>query len=66
MNCRKIFGIGYLSINSLSYKVVDLRHALHESELDILAISETKLCDEFPDSHFVIEGYYNPAQFGKG
>ena len=58
--------IGYLNINSLRYKVVDLRHVLFESELDILAISETKLCDEFPDSQlFVIEGYYNPAQLRK-
>ena len=57
--------IGYLNINSLRYKVVDLRHALFESELDILAISETKSCDEFPGSQFVIESYYNPAQFRK-
>ena len=57
--------IGYLNINSLRYKVVDLRHVLFESELDILAISETKLCDEFPDSQCVIEGYYHPAQFRK-
>ena len=49
----------------MRYKVVDLRHVLFESELDILAISETKLCDEFPDSQFVIEGYYHPAQFRK-
>ena len=54
----------------MRYTVVDLRHVLSESELDILAISETKLCDEFPDSQFVIEsyyidGYYNPAQFRK-
>ena len=56
---------GYLNINSLRYKVVDLRHVLFESELDILAIPETKLCYEFPDSQFVIEGYYNPAQFRK-
>ena len=33
-----------------------------ESELDILAISETKLSDEFPNPQFNIEGYYNPAQ----
>ena len=38
---------------------------LFESELDILAISETKLCDGFPDSQFVIEGYYNLTQFRK-
>ena len=57
--------IGYLNINSLRYKVVDLRHVLFESELDILAISETKLCVEFPDSQFVIEGYYHPAHLGR-
>ena len=57
--------IGYLNINRLRYKIVDLRHVLFQSELDILAISETKLCDEFPDSQFVIEGHYNPAQFRK-
>ena len=57
--------IGYLNINSLRYKIVDLRHVLFESELDILAISETKLCDEFPDSQFVIEGYCHPAQLRK-
>ena len=49
----------------MRYKVVDLRHVLFENELDILAISETKLCDEFPDSQFVIEGYYHPAHFRK-
>ena len=57
--------IGYLHINSLRYKVVDRRHVLFESELDILAISATKLCDEFPDSQFVIEGYFHLAQFRK-
>ena len=49
----------------MRYKVVDLRHVLSDSELDVLATSETKLCDKFPDSQFVIEGYYNPAQFRK-
>ena len=49
----------------MRYKVVHLRHILFESELDILSISETKLCDEFPYSRFVLSGYYNPAQFRK-
>ena len=54
--------IGYFkNINSLRYKVVYLRHVLFKGELDMLAISETKLCDEFPDCQFVIKGYYNPA-----
>ena len=39
----------------MRYKVVDLRHILSDNELDILAISEAKLCDEFPDSQFVIK-----------
>ena len=54
--------IGYLNINSLRNKIVDLRQVLHESELDIITISETKLSDEFPNPQFNIEGYYNPAQ----
>ena len=39
--------IGYLNINSLRYKVVDLRGVLVESELDILAVSETKYVMNF-------------------
>ena len=54
--------IGYLNINSLRNKTVDLRQVLPESELDIITISETKLYDEFPNPQFNIEGYYNPAQ----
>ena len=65
VKCLYNYIIGYLNIKSLRYKVVDLRHVLFESELDILAISETKLCDEFSDSQFAIEGCYHPAQFMK-
>ena len=57
--------IGYLNINSRRNKIVDLRQVLYESELDILAVSETKLSDEFPNPQFKIEGYYNPAQLRK-
>ena len=57
--------IGYLNINSLRNKIVDLRQVLYESELDIVAISETKLSDEFPNPQFIIQGYYNPAQLRK-
>ena len=41
--------IGYINISSLRNKMVNLRKALYESELDIIAISETKLSDEFPN-----------------
>ena len=59
--CAKNSIIGYLNINSLRNKIVDLRQVLYESELDILAVSETKLSDEFPNPQFNTEGYYNPA-----
>ena len=44
----------------LRNKIVDLRHILFETGLEIVAISETKLCSEFPDSQFKIEGYSFP------
>ena len=62
--CQKPYN-GYLNINSLRNKIVDLRQVLYESELDIIAVSETKLSDEFPNPQFNIEGYYNPAQLRK-
>ena len=53
--------IGYLNIDSLRNKIVDLRQVLYESELNI----ETKLSDAFPNPQFTIEGYYNPTQLRK-
>ena len=48
--CTKTPIIGYLNINSLRNKIVDLRQvSLYESELDIIAVLETKLSDEFPN-----------------
>ena len=41
--------------------VVDLRHVLKQTGIELVAISETKLCEEFPDSQFHIEGYTSPA-----
>ena len=55
--------IGYLNINSLRNKIIDLRHVVSVSQPDILAISETKLDDTFPDAQFRMDGYYSPAQF---
>ena len=57
--------IGYLNINSLQNKIVDLRQVLYESEMDIIAVLETKLSDEIPNPQFNIKGYYNPAQLRK-
>ena len=63
--CAKNPVIGYLNINSLRNMIADLRQALYESELHIIAVSETKLSDEFPNPQFIIEGYYNLAQLRK-
>ena len=52
-----------LNINSLHYKIVDLRQILSSTELDVIAVSETKLNEEFPNSQFEINGYYNPAPY---
>ena len=53
--------LSYLNINSLCYKIVDLRHILEQTGIEIVAVSETKLSEEFPDSQFVIDGYTFPA-----
>ena len=57
--------IGSLNINSLRYKIIDLRKILFCAPLEVFAVNETKLSDQFPDSQFVIDGYYDPAQFTK-
>ena len=49
--------IGYLNINNLRNKVVDLREIILELSLDYLAISETKIDQIFPAAHFYIKGY---------
>ena len=53
----------YLNINSLRYKIVDLRQILSSTELEVVAVSETKLNEEFPNSQFEINGYYNPGPY---
>ena len=51
----------YLNINSLRYKITDLRYILKQTGIEIVAVSETKLSEEFPDSQFFIDGYTFPA-----
>ena len=53
----------YLNINSLRYKIVDLRQILSSTELEVVAVSETKLNEEFPNSQFEINGYYNSGPY---
>jgi len=64
--CRKKFKnpkIGYLNINTLQNKIVDLRSIAKDIDFAFLAISETKLNDSYPSAQFLIDGYYNPHEF---
>ena len=49
--------IGYLNINSLRNKLVDLREIILEISLDYLVLSETKIDQSFPTAQFYIKGY---------
>ena len=49
--------IGYLNINSLRNKIVDLREIILELPLDYLVLSETKIDQSFPTVQFYIKGY---------
>ena len=42
--------IGYLNLNSLRNKVIDLGEILKDLPLDYVVISETKLDESFPNS----------------
>ena len=53
--------LSYLNINGLRYKFVDLRQILEQTGIEIVAVSESKLSEEFPDSQFFIDGYMFPA-----
>ena len=52
--------LSYLNLNSLRYKIIDLREILSKVELEILAISEIKLSSDFPDAQFKVNGYQYP------
>ena len=49
--------IGYLNINSLRNKIVDLREIILGLSLDYLVLSETKIDESFPTAQFYIKGY---------
>ena len=48
--------IGYLNINSLRNKIIDLTVIMKTLSLDSLILSETKIDESFPTSQFNIEG----------
>ena len=52
--------IGYLNINSLRNKIIDLREIMSKAPLDIVCADETKLDESFPDFQFHMENYQFP------
>ena len=57
--------ISYLNVNSLRNKIHDIRNLTSQISPTILAISETKIDNSFPDSQFFIENYQNPNEYRK-
>ena len=49
--------LGYLSINSLRNKIIDLREIIHYLNLDYFVLSETKIDSSFPSAQFAINNY---------
>lgn len=63
--------LGFLNINSLRYKIVDLREVMERCLLDILVIEETKLNKDYKTELFVMNNYQYPMrrdrdEFGGG
>ena len=49
--------IGYLNINSLRNKIIDLREVLEHISLDYFVLREAKLDNSFPCAKFQISDY---------
>ena len=49
--------IGYLNINSLRNKIIDVREAIGKLSLDYFVISETRLDESFLPAQFNISNY---------
>ena len=47
--------IGYLNINSLRNKIIDLKEVFAKFSPDYFVVAETKLDDSFPSSQFTID-----------
>lgn len=51
-----------MNINSIRYKITDLRYILSIANIELIAITETKLNSEFPDAQFCVNGYHSPVR----
>ena len=49
--------IGYLNINSLRNKIIDIREIFTKFLPDYFVFAETKLDESFPNSQFLIENF---------
>ena len=49
--------VGYLNINSLRNKIIDLTGIIQYLNLDYFVLSETKIDSSFPSSQFAIDNY---------
>ena len=49
--------LAHLNINSLRYKIIDLKEILSSSEIDFISISETKIDDRFLDAQFQVDSH---------
>ena len=56
--------MAYLNINSIRNKIEDLK-TLIAKNVDILAVSETKLDESFPTSQFLIDGFKKPFRYDR-
>ena len=52
--------IGYLHINTLQNKIINLREIIAKAPLDVFCVDETKLDDSFPNSQFILENLQFP------
>ena len=50
--------LAHLNVNSLRYKIIDLRELLDCVDIDFISISETKLDDSFPSAQFHTDSYF--------
>ena len=54
--------LGYLNINSLKNKIIDLRNIISHLQLDYFVLSETKISDSFQSAKFDMSGYETRAR----
>ena len=57
--------LGYLNINSLRNKIIDLGEIIQYLNLDYFVLSETKIDSSFPSSQFAIDNYEIKARMDR-